>query len=114
MLHKVRPDSMLRTNLSHEERMLTSILSETEKNIRAMCRVMQVYDECGMDRPLRTDTLDELQAVFSSFYKFVEGQMDVIGALARTLEDEFSWVSLEALRASDRRGAYASEEGAVK
>lgn len=101
MLHKINEHSMLRTLHSREEQMLTSILCETERNVRAMCRVMQVYDEYGMDRPLREDTLEELQAVFSAFYTFVDGQMDAIGDLARTLEDDFVWVSLEALRSSD-------------
>ncbi|TAA61622.1 hypothetical protein [Shinella sp. JR1-6] len=101
MLHKINEHSMLRTLLTNEERMLASILCETEQNVRAMCRVMQVYDQYGMDRPLREDTLDELQAVFSAFYTYVDTQMDAISDLARTLEDDFEWVSLEALRASD-------------
>ena len=101
MLHKINEHSILRTLLAQEEQMLTSILCETERNVRAMCRVMQVYDQYGMDRPLREDTLEELQAVFSAFYTYVDGQMDTISDLARTLEGDFKWVSLEALRASD-------------
>lgn len=101
MKHKINEQSMLRSNLSREEQMVAGILFDTEANVRAMCRVMQVYDHYGMDRPLRKDTLEELQAIFRSFYEFVDSQMDSIGQLARTLEQDFKWVSLETLRESD-------------
>jgi hypothetical protein len=97
MNQQFNENSMLRQALSYEDREISSILFETERNIRAMCRLMQVYDEHGCDG-IDSYSYDELHAVFGTFYAYVDRQMEAIAALAYRLEGDFSWVSLNKLR----------------
>lgn len=94
--------SMLRSGAEPEKLLISSILDTTERNIRAMCRAMQVYEIHACDRMdnLANDYQD-VTAVFAAFYDYVDGKMDILSELSRELESGLRWVSLEKLRASE-------------
>jgi hypothetical protein len=94
--------SLLRSGMPSDDRLIASIINTTEKHIRAMCRVMQVYELKACDRidNLEADHSD-LVDVFAAFYDYVDRKMDVLSELSEELEDGLSWVSLNRLKASE-------------
>lgn len=67
-----------------------------------MCRVMQVYEihACDSINNLEKD-YEDLTGVFSAFYDYVDGKMDVLSELSRELGVGLRWVSIEKLRESE-------------
>lgn len=93
--------SMLRSGLPSDKLMISSIIETTERHIRAMCRVMQVYEWHACDsinNPERN--YEDLTSVFSAFYDYIDGKMDVLSELCRDLETDLDWVSIDKLRGS--------------
>lgn len=110
--------SMLRGGLPSEEVPIDCIISTTERHIRAMCRVMQIYEQnaCDTLHNLKADYLD-LTAVFAAFYDYIDCKMDVLKELSDALETGIKEVSIAKLRASDDfrlkplpREAFTSDE----
>jgi hypothetical protein len=94
-------DSMLR-GMSRDQLMISSIIDTTEKHVRAMCRAMQVYELNACDRIDNVEQdYQDLTAVFSAFYDYVDKKMDDLSELSRELEHGLAWVSIEKLRASE-------------
>lgn len=94
--------SMLRSGLPRDKQMVSSIIDTTGRHIRAMCRAMQIYEQhaCDSIRNVEKD-YEDLTGVFSAFYDYVDGKMDVLSALSDELEDGLHWVSIEKLKASE-------------
>lgn len=94
--------SMLRSGLPRDQLMVSSIIETTERNVRAMCRVMQVYEHHACDSINNAEQdYKDLIDVFSAFYEYVDGQMDVLSELSGELDRGLGRVSINALRASE-------------
>ncbi|SIQ78133.1 hypothetical protein SAMN05880590_107151 [Rhizobium sp. RU35A] len=102
MKEKHSEHSMLRTGLPQSEMTVSSIIRDTERHVRAMCRVMQVYEDnaCHSIRNMEQDYQD-LTSIFSAFYEYVDGKMDALSQLSDELEFDLSRISLSKLKTSE-------------
>jgi hypothetical protein len=94
--------SKLRSLTAMDDCHLSVVISSVERRVRAMCRVMQVYElnACDSINNLEKD-YDDLVTIFSAFYEFVDFQMDKFSDLSESLDQGIRNVSVNKLRASD-------------
>ncbi len=99
MKEKLSKHSKLRTAIDADDRPLESLLCEVDRNVRTMCRVMQVYHQNGSIhlKDMESEN-EELHDVLAVFYEFVDSQMEELSILTETLDRDFSFLTLNRLR----------------
>ncbi len=88
MKDKFSKRSLLRQTLTNEEKPIVAIMDDAVTNLRAMCRLMQVFNETsGVFLKDAERDLADVQAALSAFYEFVDYQMDQLSELVDAIEE---------------------------
>lgn len=121
MKEKYGAQSMLKAGRKADEQYVFALIQDAGRNLRAMCRAMQVYSEhTGVWLKDSEEDMVEMKAIFEMFYEFVDHQVDGLTEVSAALETDLEWFSMDDLRNSEefRRSneplppeAFISKEG---
>lgn len=99
MATKVNSPFQSKDQLPLEDRPISLILEDIERNIAVMARAAKGYSEREIDRSDRAEEYEELRTLFEAFYQFVSCQMGTLAMLREGMETDIRLVTISELRA---------------